>query len=175
MHRTIIMKKILYVCFMATFAWSCFAELETALPESVGLRSESILAAEKRMQEYIDEGKFAGISTAVVKGGKLVQRKDFGFADIEAGRPMERDALFGLASMTKPITTAGLMILVDEGKVKLDDKVSTFLPEFASTPVYTPDGDSYRLEPQKEAMAVRHLLTHTSGISYNGKSFPLLA
>ena len=84
------------------------------------------------MQKFIDDGKFAGISTAVVKDGKLVQRADFGFADIETGKALESDAIFRLASMTKPITAAGIMILYDEGKFQLDDKVSKFIPEFAA-------------------------------------------
>ena len=88
---------------MAVLAWLCCAEVESVSQESVGIRSESIVAAEKRMQKYIDDGMFAGISTAVVKGGKLVQRADFGFADIENGRPIQRDTLFRIFSMTKPI------------------------------------------------------------------------
>jgi CubicO group peptidase (beta-lactamase class C family) len=150
------------------------AAFETASPESAGIHPDSIADAEMRMQKYIDDGEFAGISTAVVKNGKMIQRADFGFADIETRTPMQRDAIFRIFSMSKPITAAGLMILFDEGRLKLDDKVSAFIPEFESTPVYMPDGDSYRLVPQERALTIRHLLTHTSGIAYNGRGVPLL-
>jgi len=167
-------KPKLFLIFVVVCICSCQNKIKTATPKSVGIHPDTINKAEELMQKYIDDGKFAGISTAVVKDGKMVQRADFGFADIESGRPLESDAIFRLASMTKPITAAGIMILFDEGKFELDDKVSKFIPEFASTKVYTPDGDSYQLLPQKNELTIRHLLTHTSGIGYNGRGIPLL-
>jgi len=144
------------------------------VPQSLGIHPDSISKAEELMQKFIDDGKFAGISTAVVKDGRIVQRADFGFADIETRKALESDAIFRIYSMTKPITAAGFMILFDEGKFELDDKVSKYIPEFALTKVYTPDGDSYKLLPQKNELSIRHLLTHTSGIGYNGRDVPLI-
>ena len=168
------MKPKLFLISVIVCLCSCQNKIQTATPESVGIHPDSVYKAEELMQKYVDDGKFAGISTAVVKDGKLVQRADFGFADIENGKVLESDAIFRLASMTKPITAAGIMILYDEGKFELDDKVSKFIPGFASTKVYTPDGDSYQLLPQKNELTIRHLLTHTSGIGYNGGGIPLL-
>jgi CubicO group peptidase (beta-lactamase class C family) len=164
----------LYLVFLVVCTCSCQNNIKTGTPESVGIHPDSISKAEGLMQQFIDDGKFAGISTAVLKDGKIVQRADFGFADIETHRTLESDAIFRIYSMTKPITAAGFMILFDEGKFELDDKVSDFIPEFASTKVYTPLGDSYELRPQRNELSIRHLLTHTGGIGYNGRDIPLI-
>jgi CubicO group peptidase (beta-lactamase class C family) len=118
------------------------------------------------MQEYIDSGKLAGFSTLVIKDGQVVQRANLGFADKEAQKPMHDKAIFRMFSMTKPVTAAALMTLYDEGKFQLDDKVSKYIPEYANIKVYTPNEDGFSLEPQKNEMTIRNLLTHTSGISY---------
>ena len=149
---------VLVAVFGALPKLACFAA-------SGDIDSGCIQAAEKRMQQYIDDGEFAGISTAVVKGGKLIQRADFGFSDLESQRPLPEDAVFRIYSMTKPVVTAGLMTLFDEGKFELDDKVSKYIPAFAQTKVYTPVGDSYELRPQENELTIRHLLTHSSGIT----------
>lgn len=164
------------ICLIFFILSSCSNEnkISTATPESVGIHTDSVYKAEALMQKFIYDRKFAGISTAVVKDGKMIQRADFGFADIEMRRKLESDAIFRIKSMTKPITAAGIMILFDEGKFELDDKVSKFIPEFASTKVYTSVGDSYQLLPQKNELTIRHLLTHTSGIGYNGRDIPLI-
>jgi len=137
-----------------------------AAPESVGLSSDSLKVAESKMQEYIDNGKLAGISTLVLKDGKIVQRANFGFADIKTLKPIKDNTVFRIFSMTKPITAVALMILYDEGRFQLDDKVSKYIPEFKDTKVYQKHGDSFQLVPQENEMTIRHLLTHTSGFSY---------
>ncbi len=137
-----------------------------AAPESVGLSSDSLKVAESKMQEYIDNGKLAGISTLVLKDGKIVQRANFGFADIKTLKPIEDNTVFRIFSMTKPVTAVALMILYDEGRFQLDDKVSKYIPEFKDTKVYQKHGDSFQLVPQENEMTIRHLLTHTSGFSY---------
>ena len=154
--------------------FSCRQTIKTASPTSVGIHPDSINKAEQKMQEYIDDGKFAGISTSVVKDGKIIQRADFGFADIETHKKLASDAIFRIYSMTKPIAAAGIMILFDEGRFKLDDAVSKYIPEFAETKVYTPNGDNFELLPQENELTIRHLLTHTSGIGYNGRNIPLI-
>ena len=135
-------------------------------PESVGISSDTLALANAKMQEYIDDGKLAGISTMVMKNGKVVQNEYFGYADIESRKPVDETTLFRIFSMTKPVTTVVLMTLYDEGKFKLDDKVSAYIPEFKEVLVYTSNEDGFTLEPQENEMTIRHLLTHTSGITY---------
>src|SRR6185436_11186775 len=89
--------------------------------------------------------------------------------DTEANTPMQPDAIFAIASMTKPVTSVAIMMLAEQGKLKLDDPVSKYLPGFDRPQVITrfneADG-TYETQPAKRAMTIRHLLTHTSGIGY---------
>ncbi len=135
-------------------------------PESVGISSDTLLLANQKMQSYIDSGKLAGISTIVMKNGKVVQNEYFGYADIEKRSPMQENTLVRIFSMTKPVTTVALMTLYDEGKFQLDDKVSKYIPEFEGMLVYTPNENGFTLEPQVNEMSIRNLLTHSSGITY---------
>lgn len=148
------------------FLISCNQTSKSGTSESVGISSDTLELVEKSMQEYIDSGKLAGISTLVLKNGQLVQRANFGFSDIENHIPIEDNTIFRIFSMTKPVTAVALMSLYDEGKFKLDDKVSQYIPEFKETLVYQSEGSDPALVPQSEEMTIRHLLTHTSGLTY---------
>ena len=149
---------------------SCGQTTLSSTPEKVGLSSDTLELASQKMQEYIDQGKLAGIATLVMKDGKIVHRERFGFANIEEQKPFEENSIVRIFSMTKPVTAVALMTLYDEGKFELDDKLSRFIPEFAEVMVYNPETKS--LEPQKDELTIRHLLTHTSGIVYGwGQSY----
>ncbi len=163
--NTIFKSKSLFLGFLILLV-SCNQNFKIVAPKSVGLASDKLEIAENKMQEYIDDGKLAGISTLVMKNGKIVQRANFGFADIQNQKSIEDNTIFRIFSMTKPVTAVALMTLYDEGKFQLDDKVSKYIPEFKETKVYTAEGDSHTLEDQTEEMSIRHLLTHTSGIPY---------
>lgn len=128
------------------------------------LPEDTIRLAYDAMQEYIDDGELAGISVMVVKDNETVVSENFGYADIENQKPITDSTIFRAFSMTKPVTTVALMMLYEAGKFQLDDKVSEYIPEFASTQVYNSETKS--LEPQETEMTIRHLLTHTSGIPY---------
>ena len=142
----------------------------TTTPETVGLSSDTLALAAQKMQEYIDNGKLAGIATLVMKDGKIVHREEFGFANIEEQKPVVENSIFRIFSMTKPITAVALMTLYDEGKFELDHKLSRYIPEFADVMVYNPETES--LDPQENELTIRHLLTHTSGIVYGwGQSY----
>lgn len=157
---------ILLLLLSFFFLNSCIENSKTVTPESVGLSSDSLKLAETKMQEYIDLEKLPGISTMVIKEGKMVERANFGFADIGNNKPVEDKTISRIFSMTKPITAVALMTLYDEGKFKLDDKISKYIPEFEDTKVYVKTEDGFSLEPQENEITIRHLLTHTSGISY---------
>ncbi len=143
---------------------SCGQSSLTSTPEKVGLSSDTLALAGQKMQEFIDDGKWAGISTLVMKDDKIVQREHYGYANLEEQLPLEDKSIFRIFSMTKPITAVALMTLYEEGKFELDHKVSKYIPEFKDVMVYDPDTKS--LEPQINEVSIRNLLTHTSGIVY---------
>ncbi len=143
---------------------SCGQSSLNSTPEKVGLSSDTLTLANQKIQEFIDDGKWAGISTLVMKDDKIVQRANFGFANLEDSLPVTDKSIFRIFSMTKPITAVALMMLYEKGMFELDDKVSDFIPEFADVKVYNSGTES--LDPQVEALTIRHLLTHSSGIVY---------
>ncbi|MFN0178424.1 MAG: serine hydrolase domain-containing protein [Gemmatimonadales bacterium] len=136
--------------------------LPTERPEKVGLSTAGLARVDSAMRAYVTGGKLAGIVVAVAKDGRLAHWKAFGLRSVEAKDPMEPSDLFRIYSMTKPITSTAVMILVEDGKLGLDDPVAKHLPEFAGVKVWTRDG----LVPPRRHMTVRDLLRHTSGLTY---------
>ena len=126
------------------------------------------------MQEYIDQGKTAGIVALVARRGQVAYLKSFGKLDPVKGTPLPVDAIFRIASQTKAVTTVAVMILLEEGRLLLDDPVSKYIPEFAitSVAVQAPEKDAkgYARVPAKRPITIRDLLTHTAGISYGDGS-----
>ncbi|QIA08772.1 serine hydrolase domain-containing protein [Draconibacterium halophilum] len=133
---------------------------------NTGMLADSLASAENLIQQYIDEGELAGFSALVIKDGEEVLRMNKGYADRENEISIEPNTIFRIFSMSKPITAVALMTLYDEGRFDLDDKVSDYIPKYAGIKVYTPNDNGFSLEEQQPEMTIRHLLTHTSGISY---------
>jgi CubicO group peptidase (beta-lactamase class C family) len=122
------------------------------------------------MQRYIDDGLVAGTITAILRRGRLVHLEVQGDMDAEADRPMRRDTVFRIASMTKPITSVALMMLWEEGRFQLRDPVADYLPEFADVKVSTTgdaSGRTGQLVSPDRPIQIRDLLTHTSGMANN--------
>ncbi|MFO0796454.1 MAG: serine hydrolase domain-containing protein [Gemmataceae bacterium] len=117
------------------------------------------------VRPYVEREALAGAVFLVADKDRVLGQDAVGFADIAGRAPMRPDALFWIASMSKPITAAALMLLVDEGKVKLDDPVSAYLPEFADVKVQ-PDPKKSEFRAPARAMTVRDLLRHTSGMPF---------
>jgi len=144
----------------------------TVTPESVGLSSERLQRLHAGMQRYVDEGRVSGIVTYVARNGRVVDLQAYGKADVEAGRPMQKDTIFRIASQTKAFTSVSVMMLVEEGKIGLPDPVSKFIPAFAKTTVAVPPpagavaSSPVSVVPAKRPITIRDLLTHTAGISY---------
>lgn len=138
-------------------------------PESVGLSSERLRTV---MQQYMDEGRIAGVVTYVARNGRVAHLEAFGKADIEAGLPMKKDTIFRIASQTKAFTSVAVMMLVEEGKIGLADPLSKYIPAFEKTTVAVPPpagavaGTPVSAVPAKRPITIRDLLTHTAGISY---------
>jgi CubicO group peptidase (beta-lactamase class C family) len=119
------------------------------------------------IREACDAGLLAGAVTLVWQGGELLQVNEIGYRDVDAGLPMQKDTLFRIASMTKPVTVAAVMSLVDEGKLTLKDPVVRWAPELADVRVLDdPHGPLDRTHPVNRAILIEDLLTHTSGLAY---------
>ncbi len=141
--------------------------LPSVRPEEVGLSAERLQRVDQLMQGFVDRRQVSGTVALIARQGKVAYFKSFGTMD--EGRPMTNDTIFRIASMTKPITSVAAMMLLEEGKILLNDPVSKYLPEFKNPSVLVSDGPNegqYHLVPAKREIAVRHLLDHTSGISY---------
>jgi CubicO group peptidase (beta-lactamase class C family) len=140
--------------------------------ESVGLSSERLERLRATMQQYVDDGRVAGLVTYVARSGRIAHLEAFGKADVEAGTPMKTDSIFRIASQTKALTSVAVMMLVEEGKIALADPVSRFIPAFEKTTVAVapPAGavadTPVSAVPAKREIVIRDLLTHTAGIGY---------
>ena len=127
--------------------------------------SESIAAA---LQPFVESHSLAGAVTLVADKDKVLSVDTLGFADVEAGKSMRADALFWIASQSKPITAVALMMLVDDGKVRLDDPVAKYLPEFRQLWLAVEkDNDHISLKRPSRPITVRDILSHTSGMPFS--------
>ena len=147
--------------------------IPTARPEEVGLSSERLERIGPAMQRHIDAGEIAGVVTLVARRGRIAHCEAHGYADIAKRTPMKTDAIFGLASSSKPITAVAIMMLVESGDVRLQDPVSKFIPEFAApaqvaVPKEGGAEGAYDLVPATRPITVRDLLTHGSGLMSGG-------
>lgn len=120
-----------------------------------------------RLQQFVEDRVLAGAVTLVASRDQVLDVSTVGFADVAAKKPMTPDALFWIASMSKPITAAALMILVDEGKVSVDDPVEKYLPEFKRQMVIAEkDDDHMLLRKPKHPITIKNILSHTSGLAF---------
>ena len=137
-------------------------------PESAGMSSERLAKIDGLINQYLDSGWIPGAVALVARDNKIVYRKSFGFRDLESGDSMKTDDIFRIASMTKAITSTGVMMLYEDGKFLLDDPVSKYIPSFKDPVILVksnPDG-SFTSKKAKKEVTIRQLLTHTSGIGY---------
>ena len=121
-------------------------------------------------RSYVDQGKTPGAVAMVVRHGQVAWSGAFGMADRESARPMTPDALFRIASQSKSITSVAAMILVEEGRLRLNDPVSRFIPGFANARVAVATDTGRILVPARRTMTIRDLLTQTAGLSYGTDS-----
>ena len=143
----------------------------TATPESVGMSSTRLQAMKSALQTEIDQGKFPGAIVMIARNGKLVFSETLGQLDKTTGKPLTKDAIFRIYSMTKPLASVAAMMLVEDGKVQLTDPISKFLPEFTKMGVSIAQTDAagsvtYSIVPATKAITVQDLLRHTSGLTY---------
>jgi CubicO group peptidase (beta-lactamase class C family) len=135
------------------------ADVTLAAPESVGFSADGLNALTRTMRGLVDDGKLAGVTTLVARHGRVVQFDAYGVRDLDSRAPVEKDTIFRIASMTKPIVGVAMMMLWEEGKWALDDPVSKHIPQFANLKVATPAGEVAQARP----MTMRQLMSHTAG------------
>jgi len=143
--------------FTLSLMVSLTASAQITRPERVGLSSQRLASIQTLMQEKIDNGEFSGAVTLVARDNKIAWFQAQGVMDIESGRPMQKDSVFRIMSMTKPVVAFSILMMIEEGKVRLDDPVSRFIPELGNLNV-AGQGKATR------DITVLDLLTHTSGL-----------
>ena len=150
----------------------CAQGVPAATPASVGVSDTRLNRLSSTMQQYVDAQRAAGIVTLFMRQGKVVHLEAFGHRDVESDAPMRTDSIFRIASMSKAVTSVAAMILLEEGKLLLNDPVSKFIPSFRNTTVMVPppagavEGTPVSAVPAKRQITIRDLLTHTAGIGY---------
>src|SRR5580658_666907 len=146
-----------------------------AKPEAVGLSASRLARMDDVMKRrYVDSGRLPGVLTMVYRRGKLAHTGMSGHMDLERDKRMREDAIFRIYSMSKPITSVALMMLVEEGLIGLDDAVHTYIPSWKKLGVYASGmptllagaPPSFITTPVERPMKVIDLCTHTSGLTY---------
>jgi len=158
---------VVVIAWLATI--SAQADLPLAKAETVGMSSKRLERINAFIKDYIDTNQIAGAVTLVARKGKIVHFEAQGWRYKEENQPMEKDAIFSLASMTKPIVSTALMMLWEDGKFMLDDPISKWLPSYANKQVLDPL--TSRRTPGRP-VTVRHVLSHTSGLSLTPSTGP---
>lgn len=158
------------IAFVTAASWA--AELPTASPQDLGFSAARLARIAPVIQGEIDKGQYPGAVMLVARKGKVVYFESVGQLDPAGGKPMPKDAIFRLYSMTKAYTSVAAMMLVEEGKLKLTDPVSKYLPALANPQVSVPVTDPYTGAtkyvnvPADREPNIQDLLRHTSGIVY---------
>lgn len=172
------MKYLSVLYFLVVFVFNGFAQTKSlkkssplmkGSPESVGISSERLARIDDMCRKAIEDNEIPGMVALVARNGKIVYHEAFGMADNPAGRKLEKDDIFRIASQSKAITSTAVMMLWEEGRFDLDDPISKYIPEFNNPGVLKTFhyGDTtYTTEPAGTEITIRHLLTHTSGVGY---------
>jgi CubicO group peptidase (beta-lactamase class C family) len=144
------------------------AEIQTVKPEDVGLSSERLRRIHETMQRHIEAHDISGAVTMVARKGRLAHLEAHGLMDIDTKKAMSKDTLFWIASMTKPVTGVAVLMLMEEGTVRLSDPVSRFIPEFRNMKVAVTQGQTFYTVPAAREITIQDLLSHVSGLVSGG-------
>ena len=137
-------------------------------PGAGGFDQERLEVLHQTTRRFVDEKKHAGIITLILHDGKVVDFQTYGYRDVEKQYPMERDTICRMYSMSKIITSAATLMLMEDGKFNLDDPIAKYIPELKDMRVWTGGtADAPQTEPLKRPITIKHLMTHTSGLVYD--------
>lgn len=169
------MKKLLLPLLLALGSLEALAQpgrtpvLQTDAPQTVGMSEAGLQRIDQLLREYTAAERLPGAIGFVARNGKIVYRQAFGFSDVAARTPLATNAIVRIASQTKAVTSVGMMLLYDQGRFRLDDPVSKYLPAFAHPKVlatFNEKDSTYTSVPARSEITIRQLLTHTSGLGY---------
>lgn len=168
------MKKYLLFLFLALSPFLIRAQSSSVLtPQGKqplqGISADRLAKLDQMLDEAVSSNQVPGLVAMVVKDGKIVYHSAKGMADVASSQAMAKDQIFRIASQTKAITSTAIMMLWEEGKFKLDDPISKYIPEFANPQVlagFKYSDTTFTTKPSTKEITIRHLLTHTSGIGY---------
>jgi CubicO group peptidase (beta-lactamase class C family) len=178
---------LLVVTGFLTLSWPLTAAAPTARPEEVGLSTQRLTRVAELVQRHLAAGSFSGAVTLVARNGRIAQHEAYGLMDLDAKKPMVKDGIFRIMSMTKPVIGVAVLMMMEEGKVRLQDPISRFIPEWKTMTVGVPIPDAaggragggaapagraggappeprYYTMPAEREVTIRDLLTHTSGL-----------
>lgn len=156
--------------FLLSFSVAVADPLPAAKPEAVGISSAQLARIGTTLKADIDKGRIPGAVVAIARKGKLVYHEAFGYIDKEAGTPMTKDAIFAIASMTKPMVGVAIMQLMEDTRLQMSDPVSRWFPELGKLPVGIPNKDgTMQSVPARRQISVQDLLRHTSGLTYGAR------
>src|SRR5688572_26622861 len=154
-----------FFCILLLFVVTiCSSQnLPSEKPETIGFSVDRLSRLDEKFNTYVQENKMAGSVILISRKGKVGYFRAFGFRDKESNAKMEQGSIFRIASQTKAIVSTAIMILQEEGKLLIQDRVSKYIPEFKETTVAVPkEGGGYTIEKARREMTIRDLLTHTA-------------
>ena len=167
--RTIVFAFILAISFSYSSGQNRSLPLSEAAPKTAGFSIERLQRIDTLMETWISKNWTTGSTAMIVKDGKIIYYKGFGYEDEAKKKTSGKDLIYRIASQTKAITSVAAMILYEQGKIMLDDPVSLYIPEFKNPVVLdklNPADTTFTTVPAKREVTIRDLLTHTSGIGY---------
>ena len=174
MKRSLALVSLLGWILFSTLAWA--QGLPTASPEDVGLSSAKLAKVTAAVNAEIAKSRYPGAVALVARRGKVAYFEAFGHLNPKTSAPMTKDAIFRLYSMTKPFTSVAAMMLLEDGRILLNDPVSKYLPKLANLQVAAPQYDAatgkvtYALVPAEREITLQDLLRHTSGVVYGNNT-----
>ena len=160
----------LLIIFIFSFSSNISAQIIQTNTINKSIDYNRIAFIDTLVNDYIKKNWLTGAVSIVIKDNQVVQYKGYGYADVETKKPMMKDQIFRIMSQTKAITSVGIMILYEQGKLLLDEPISDFIPEYKNQTVidkYNASDTTYTTIPAKREITFRDLLTHTSGIDYS--------
>jgi CubicO group peptidase (beta-lactamase class C family) len=166
------MKKVLFIVLLILLQVDIILaqKIVSAInPEAGGFSSSRLQRLDDAMNEWVKKEWMNGGAALIIHNGKIVYHKAVGFNDLENKTPLKKDDIFRIASQTKAITSVAIMMLMEEGKLLLDDPVSKYIPSFKKQAVldkFNEADTTYTTIPAKKEITIRELLTHTSGLDY---------
>lgn len=161
-HRQFIAALLLVFVTLSASA----ADFSRSRPERLGMSSERLDRLDAVLKSYVETGQLAGQVVLVLRNGRIAYSTANGMQNLEAGIQMTEDSIFRIASQTKAIVSTGIMILHERGQLDISHSLSRYIPEWSDMQVAVPTENGYTLEPAERDITLRHLLTHTSGVSY---------